>query len=164
MSPAAAKILQDFYITLREKHKSIDSTPITTRQLESLIRLSEARAKIELREVVEESDALDVVEIMKESLFQTLEDEYGNIDFRRTTGVSNQSGMRAFIRALERAVERRQHEGEPDYKQFSLQDMQQIKERMNLKVANFREFVDNLNTAGYIIKRGPRLYEYVGAD
>jgi DNA helicase MCM8 len=164
LSPEAAAILQDFYITLREKHKSIDSTPITTRQLEALIRLAEARAKIELREIVEQSDALDVVELMRESLYQTLEDQYGNVDFRRTTGVSNQSGMRSFIRALEKAVERKSHEGNSNYKQFSMQELQQIKERMALNVPNFREFIENLNTAGYIIKRANRLYEYIGAD
>ena len=42
-----------------------DSVPVTTRQLESLIRLTEARAKMELREQCTRSDAQDVVEIMK---------------------------------------------------------------------------------------------------
>lgn len=45
--------------------------------MESLIRLSEARARLELREEVTENDAKDVIEIMKESLFQRFEDEYG---------------------------------------------------------------------------------------
>jgi DNA replicative helicase MCM subunit Mcm2 (Cdc46/Mcm family) len=36
----------------------LDSTPLTTRLLESMIRLSEARAKVELRDVVTEQDAL----------------------------------------------------------------------------------------------------------
>ena len=50
-------MLQNFYLTLRSKHKSVDGTPVTTRQLESLIRLSEARAKLELRREVTEQDA-----------------------------------------------------------------------------------------------------------
>uniref|UniRef100_A0A8C9Z2Z1 DNA helicase MCM8 n=1 Tax=Sander lucioperca TaxID=283035 RepID=A0A8C9Z2Z1_SANLU len=41
LSPEAAKILQDFYLSLRSQAHSADSTPITTRQLESLIRLTE---------------------------------------------------------------------------------------------------------------------------
>ncbi|XP_043991966.1 DNA helicase MCM8 [Gambusia affinis] len=65
LSPEAAKTLQDFYLSLRSQAHSADATPITTRQLESLIRLTEARAKLELRELATQSDAEDVVEIMK---------------------------------------------------------------------------------------------------
>lgn len=57
---------------LRKRNHTMDCTPITTRQLEALIRLSQARAKLELREVVTEQDALDVVDLMKESLFDTV--------------------------------------------------------------------------------------------
>lgn len=41
LSPEAAQILQDFYLSLRSQSHTADSTPITTRQLESLIRLTE---------------------------------------------------------------------------------------------------------------------------
>lgn len=98
----AAKLLQEFYLNLRQNYKTADSTPITTRQLESLIRLSQARAKIELREYVTESDASDVIELMKESLYQTFEDQYGNIDFRRSSGMSNAKQSKAFVAALKK--------------------------------------------------------------
>jgi len=64
LTPAAANVLQSFYLDLRQKYRSVDSTPITTRQLESMVRLAEARARLELREKVTESDAKDVVQIM----------------------------------------------------------------------------------------------------
>ena len=35
--------MQEFYLDLRKNHQTADSTPITTRQLESLIRLTEVR-------------------------------------------------------------------------------------------------------------------------
>lgn len=38
LSTAAAARLQKFYVEMRKRHMSFDSTPITTRQLESLIR------------------------------------------------------------------------------------------------------------------------------
>ena len=56
---------QAFYLDLRKTHHTTDSTPITTRQLESLIRLTEARARMELREECTEDDARDVIDIMK---------------------------------------------------------------------------------------------------
>lgn len=51
LSHEAAAVLQQFYMQLRREHGDEDAAPITTRQLESLIRLSQARAKMELREV-----------------------------------------------------------------------------------------------------------------
>jgi len=65
LSPEAAQVIQNFYLELRKQHQTQDSTPITTRQLESLIRLTEARARLELRELATKEDAEDVVEIMK---------------------------------------------------------------------------------------------------
>ncbi|KAF9351710.1 DNA replication licensing factor mcm8 [Mortierella sp. NVP85] len=64
LSPEAAATLQEFYLMLRTKHRSPDGTPVTTRQLESLIRMAEAKARMELREVVTRRDAMDVIEII----------------------------------------------------------------------------------------------------
>jgi len=80
----ACSVLQTFYINLRDKYRSSESTPITTRQLESMIRLAEARARLELRETVDATDASDVVEIMKSGLFESATDDLGNIDFSRS--------------------------------------------------------------------------------
>lgn len=44
LSPEAAQVLQEFYLELRKQNQAADSTPITTRQLESLIRLTEVNA------------------------------------------------------------------------------------------------------------------------
>ena len=96
----AARVLQEFYLSLRKNYKTADSTPITTRQLESMIRLSQARARIELREYVTEADANEVVELMKESLYQTFEDQFGNLDFKRSSGMSNAKQSKCFIAAL----------------------------------------------------------------
>ena len=52
LSNEAAVKLREFYLELRAKGTSTDTSPITTRQLEALVRLAEARAKVELREIV----------------------------------------------------------------------------------------------------------------
>ncbi len=41
LSQEARKALQDFYLNLRMNHHTMDSTPVTTRQLLSLIRLTQ---------------------------------------------------------------------------------------------------------------------------
>jgi DNA helicase MCM8 len=75
-------------------------TPITTRQLESMVRLAEARAKLELVEPlwVTREHAADVVEIMKESLYDLFSDEHGHVDFRRTSGMSKPKQVSRFAK------------------------------------------------------------------
>lgn len=58
LSAEASEILKTFYLRLRENNDSASSIAITTRQLESLIRLSQARAKLEMRTEVTKEDAL----------------------------------------------------------------------------------------------------------
>ncbi|KAJ1789076.1 DNA replication licensing factor mcm8, partial [Coemansia sp. RSA 2399] len=97
LSQAAKQRLREFYLELRKSHRSIDSMPITTRQLEAMIRLAEARARAELRESVTENDANNVIEIMRYSLFQTYEDEDGILDYSRSqmgTGISRTSDIK----------------------------------------------------------------------
>ncbi|KAJ9065482.1 DNA replication licensing factor mcm8, variant 2 [Entomophthora muscae] len=100
LSPEAATILKTFYLELRRNYRSRDAAPITTRQLESLVRLAEARAKMELRESVTEQDAYDVVELMKLSLFDAYADDEGVLDFQRSqhgSGMTQKSDVKRFI-------------------------------------------------------------------
>lgn len=52
LSTAAAKVLQRLYLNMRVLASAGQSIPVTTRHLESLIRLAQARARIDLREEV----------------------------------------------------------------------------------------------------------------
>lgn len=45
----SAQVLRAFYLELRANAPAADGAPITTRQLESLVRLTEARARADLR-------------------------------------------------------------------------------------------------------------------
>jgi DNA helicase MCM8 len=93
LSPAARKRLGEFYLALREKQRGGDSVPITARQLESLIRLAEARARMDLREVVTDADAIDAIEVVKETiLYDVLTDAVGSYDVAGGTGAPPQRG------------------------------------------------------------------------
>lgn len=84
LSQDAKTVLTHFYVELRKQFASGDHTPVTARQLHSLIRLTEARAKVELREEATEDDAKDVVEIMRHSLIDVFSDEAGGLDTTRS--------------------------------------------------------------------------------
>ena len=83
-------MLKEFYIELRQKAAATEGAPITTRQLESLVRLAEARARVELRAVATVADAGDVVDLMRQTLFDEFVDEAGLLDFKRAGGKSKQ--------------------------------------------------------------------------
>jgi len=59
MTEAALKVIQSYYLSVRAQYDSGPSQPIptTARQLQALIRLSKASARLRLSDVVEESDA-----------------------------------------------------------------------------------------------------------
>lgn len=156
LSPEAAEIIQEFYLSLRSQGNSADSTPITTRQLESLIRLTEARARLDLRETATKSDAEEVVEIMKHSLADTYSDGLGNLDFERSqlgSGMSQRGAAKRLVNALH------QHAQRTNQKQFDLQMLRSIADRMNMKVMDFEGLVSSLNEQGFLLKKGAKLYQ-----
>ncbi|KAH6825683.1 minichromosome maintenance 8 [Perilla frutescens var. hirtella] len=155
MTKPAAEILQKFYLRLRDHNTSADDTPITARQLESLVRLAEARARVDLREEITTQDALDVVEIMKESLYDKYVDENGLVDFGRSGGMSQQKEAKRFLSALNKQSELLQKDC------FSISEIYSLADRIGLRVPDIDSFVDNLNSVGYLLKKGPKTYQSV---
>lgn len=102
LTEVAGQKLKEFYVSLRGKATSEESpVPITLRQYEGLIRLSEASAKIRLKEKVEEVDAQRAIDIMKYSLRQFgFDPETGLIDIDRAEGAMVTSAQRGKIRIV----------------------------------------------------------------
>ncbi len=77
----ATEKLREFYLEMRKMGEQPDSpVPITARQLEALVRLSEARARMALRGEVSSEDAEAVIRLMRYSLRQVGRDEQGLFD------------------------------------------------------------------------------------
>ncbi|KAF1743314.1 hypothetical protein MXB_3951, partial [Myxobolus squamalis] len=68
LSQNAKKTIKDYYIRIRSQAKSSYTIPPTIRQLESLIRLTEARARADLRTEATEEDAQDVIDVIEKSM------------------------------------------------------------------------------------------------
>jgi replicative DNA helicase Mcm len=69
LTPDALQRLKDFYLAMRAASEAEGSpVAITARQLESLVRISEARARAALRKEVSAEDAEAAIGIMKKSL------------------------------------------------------------------------------------------------
>jgi replicative DNA helicase Mcm len=81
LTPEAVKELQDFYLKMRNTTGKEAAVAITPRQLEGLVRISEARARAFLREEVTVEDAKSAVKIMSYALYDVGVDvKTGKID------------------------------------------------------------------------------------
>ncbi len=90
ISDEALEELKEYYIRMRNSGASdesgVKSIPITARQLEALIRLSEASAKVRLGSMVTKEDAQKAIELVDYCLNQIAKDsETGQIDIDRLT-------------------------------------------------------------------------------
>ena len=139
----------------RSARAQSDSVPITTRQLEALIRLSQARAKACLRPFVIREDALDVIDLMKHSVDQVHMDEYGNIDKARggAGGRSKRKEKEDFINGLKTYKERN------GVMFFSLEELRKVANAKNVALSGFREMLDDLRNDGRLLHSSNGTYK-----
>ncbi|KAH8035323.1 hypothetical protein HPB51_004564 [Rhipicephalus microplus] len=161
LSTECAAHLQKFYLHLRGVRQA-DSVPITTRQLESLIRLTQARARLELREECTAQDALDVIELMKHSIADTQSDGMGSVDFRRSqhgSGMSKPAQARALVSALTKESQRTGN------RIFTTSELRTVAEhRCGILSSSVRVVVDALNDQGFLLKKGSGRYQLQTTD
>ncbi len=103
LTDEAIEEIKNFYVRLRNQSVNSDSAikpiPITARQLEGIIRLSEAHAKLRLSKEVKREDAVKAIELLKISLTQVGYDEESktfDID-KMTTGITSSKRNKILI-------------------------------------------------------------------
>ena len=171
LSDEACRVIKSYYLELRERYAG-DSThgslPVTARRLESLIRMAEARARLELREVVIAEDAEDAVDIMKEMLANIGGEGVGVLDFcsasenglpRSLRGPGHlgkraafQSERRRYMDALHR------HCDTKGDREVDAGELYTIADKIELCMPDTGLFLEQLNEAGDILKKGGGRY------
>lgn len=123
------------------------------------------------------------MEIMKESLYDKYVDEHGFVDFGRSGGMSQQKEAKRFLSALHKQSELQQKDcfsisvnhlsrhwifygkstnarmGKILIRVFIFQEIYSLADRIALRVPDIDTFVDNLNSVGYLLKKGPKTYQ-----
>ena len=81
-------VLKEFYVSTRNSSADEESpVPITARQLEAIIRLAEASAKIRLKDTVDKEDAQKAVRLQLACLKEVgVDPETGEIDIDKVEG------------------------------------------------------------------------------
>lgn len=102
LTSETGKIMRRFYINTRKRAEGGGGpVPITLRQFEALIRLSEASARIQLSNEVRKEDAQRAIRLMRFSLQQLgFDTETGQIDIDRAEGAAVTSSERSRIRMV----------------------------------------------------------------
>jgi replicative DNA helicase Mcm len=152
LSDEALKEIKDFYIKLRNQSIRSDSDikpiPITARQLEAIVRLSEACAKVRLSNLVEKKDAQRAIRLLKFSMRQVgYDEETKTFDIDRvTTGIPTSKRdkiltVKATIAKLETQLG----------KLIPLEELQKVLEE-KLSQVEIDEAIDQLSKSGDIFK------------
>ncbi|KAF7245326.1 hypothetical protein EG68_09554 [Paragonimus skrjabini miyazakii] len=169
LSTEAAIILRDFYLELRRNRHSRDTFPVTLRQLESLVRLTEARARAELREEATKEDALDACELMRATgvgtghvggtpANATLSQIAKMVPLTSTRPLVSDTGPAAakrLLSALELATQK------TNSRLFTRTELQALVSGLNFAPSCLDALLTRLNEAGALLKQGPSLYKLI---
>ncbi|KAM3147667.1 hypothetical protein pb186bvf_000474 [Paramecium bursaria] len=155
----ANKMIQDYYLRIRSQALST-AIPITTRQLESLIRLSQARARLMMKPEVTQEDAQFAIEIFEESRFDCFQvhvARYGrnnqNLNFSNVSTLSKPKQTQVFLEELhQRTLERQSQD-------ITIDDIKEVAKKINLSVGDLGDFIEKLNNETLLIKKGSQLYK-----
>ncbi|KAK2567403.1 DNA helicase MCM8 [Acropora cervicornis] len=141
---------------LLRKYVGYARTYVNPKLTPAAAEVLQARARLEMREKASQQDAQDVVEIMKYSLLDAFSDDLGNLDFQRSqhgSGMSSRAQSKRFVAELSRVSER-------EYNSlFTVDQMRGIAKDLRLRIRNFEDFVYSLNNQGFLLKKGPRVYQ-----
>ena len=152
LSRDAIDEIQDYYIKIRNQggdEGKVKSVPISPRQLEGLIRLSEASAKTRFSNIVEQIDAKRAIELMHFCLSQIgIDPETGKIDIDRiTTGISASARNQISI-VKDTIIELESKFG----KTVPIEEIVREAQKENLSADKVDEVIEKLKRAGDIFE------------
>ncbi len=159
LTPDAAARLQEFYIELRSRSTNlteagaVNPIAITPRQLESLVRLAEAHAKMALREEVTVEDANEAIRLMQAALEEIARDpETGEIDIDRASGgvsARSRSKVDRILEAVDRILDSTE---DGTYDRAEL--IKKVAEELNLESREVEEVLENAERQGLYYRPG----------
>lgn len=155
LSKKSADILKEFYLDLRKMGAdTVEDVPICARQLEALVRLTEARAKMDLRVETTEDDARDIIELFQSTIV-SMSFDMPNI-VPRSGGKAGKNCETILRKLVEREI--RMNE---DKVTFTKNELKNIATEGGIPAAEFQKALYKLNLEGALLQRGGDLYKYV---
>ncbi|MBR9681683.1 MAG: minichromosome maintenance protein MCM [Candidatus Altiarchaeota archaeon] len=145
----ALYLIKTFFVDLRKQYMNESSVPISPRQLEALVRLTEASAKLRLSPIGDKNDAKRAIDIIKYTLYQLAFDiETGKLDIDKLEGgiaASKRNKMMTMMNII-RDLENQFGKTVPKAKVIESAETQ------NISIGEVERMIDELRTRGHIIE------------
>ncbi|HLF54556.1 MAG TPA: minichromosome maintenance protein MCM [Candidatus Nanoarchaeia archaeon] len=152
LTDAAVEELKEYYLKMRASatgDKGIKSIPISARQLEGLVRLSEASARLHLRDKVLKKDARKAIELLDYCLRQVaFDEETGLIDIDRIATDTPASSRNRLILMKELIGELEAKVG----KVIPMEDLLRAADEKGIGDTEAEEIIQKLKRAGDIFE------------
>lgn len=149
LTKETGKTLRNFYLKTRRKAEGTRTIPITLRQFEALMRISEASSKIQLSPEVRKEDALRAIRLMTASLKQLgLDPETGVIDIDRAEGGTSareRGGIRALVELINKLSEAK--------KEIPLAELEEAARKAGID--NAEDLIAKLKQQGMLFEPNP---------
>ncbi len=154
LTDQALEEIKEYYVKMRSSGSSDDkglkAIPISARQLEALVRLSEACAKVRLSSTITRKDARNAINLLHYCLEQIgLDPETGKIDIDRiSTGITTSErakivGIREIIGELEQKL---------NTKQIPIEEIIKAAQEKGLSDEKVNESIEKLKRSGDIFE------------
>ncbi len=162
LTDSAISEIEKYYVTMRNsvktEGKEIQAMPISARQLEALVRLSEASAKIRLSDKVLKKDAKRAIKLLDYCLKQVAMDENGQIDIDRiTTGIS--ASQRSKIIIIKEIINKLAEKS--DEKTAKKEDIIELAKQKGIKRDEVEEALEKLRRNGDIFEPRRNIYQVI---
>jgi replicative DNA helicase Mcm len=161
LTPEAMRVLQEFYVGMRGgvDEEEDAPVPITARQLEALVRLSEASARIRLGDEVTDYDAKRAITLQMKCLKQVGYDpETGKVDIDKVEGRTPKSDRDKF-RLVSQTIKRLEDEYNGRAPKQMLMD--ELEDKYNMDEEKAEEVIRFLKRNGTIYEPKPGYYKVV---
>ena len=158
LTPEAEDIIREYYIELRKKSAEREDAPlaITTRQLEALIRLAEAHAKMALKDRVTAEDAAEAVRLMNTMLEKVgMDVETGVLDID-TILVGKPKSMREKELTVLKLI--KELASESNLNCVKVKKLRRVASQEGIDDLSLEKVLRNLRRGGDIYERRPGCY------
>ncbi|HEY1198559.1 MAG TPA: hypothetical protein VGG32_07525, partial [Thermoplasmata archaeon] len=158
LSQAALDAIENYYVEVRRQGEEPNApVPITARQLEALVRLSEAAARARLSSDVDVEDAERAIHVMQSFLRRVSMTEEGKLDIDLTqTGVSHSQRERMDI-AMRIMRDLQEQPGGT----FTIEQYHEATEKSRISMAHADSILQTMRNQGEIIEPRPNQYQLV---